>query len=143
MRTLLGELREYPVRRRYGPSDFTGVPLEDLGWDAQGRERYVASRFLPTARAFRRLALQRSDVVVDLGCGKGLAVLVAAEHPVRRVIGVELVPELAVAAQANVERNHRRLRSPVEIIATDVLDWSVPDDVTVVYAYSPFYGEIF
>jgi SAM-dependent methyltransferase len=83
-------------------------------------------------------------VVADLGAGKGLAVLLAAEHPVQRVIGVELVPEIAEIARKNVERNRGRLRAgAVDIVVCDALNWPIPDDLSVVYLFSPFLDEIF
>jgi hypothetical protein len=31
----------------------------------------------------------------------------------------------------------------VEIVTADVLDWPIPDDLSVAYFYNPFVGEIF
>jgi hypothetical protein len=142
--TLLDRVREYPLERRYDADLAGAMALSELGYADTGREGYIRSRFLPTARAIRRLGLGPDDVVADLGAGKGLGVLVAGEYPVRRVIGVELVPQLADIARANVERNRARVRAAdVEIVTGDVLSWQVPDDLTIVYLYSPFFGDVF
>lgn len=142
--TLLDRVREYPLARRYDADIYGAVELSDVGYAEAGRENYIPSRFLPTLRSIRRLDLREHDVVADLGAGKGLAVLLSAEHPVRRVVGVEIVPELADIARGNVRRNRHRLQArEVQIVTSDVLAWPVPDDLTVVYLYSPFFGEVF
>jgi SAM-dependent methyltransferase len=141
--SLLNRAREYPLERRYG-ADLDSVELAEVGYHADGRERYAASRYLAASRAVRRLGLGADDVVADLGAGKGLGVLLAAEYRVRRVVGVEIVPEFAEIARDNIRRNRNRLRAAhVEIDTGDVLEWEVPDDLTAVYLYSPFFGEIF
>lgn len=40
---------------------------------------------------------------IDLGCGKGRAVLLASRMTFRDVVGVELHPELAAVAQVNLD----------------------------------------
>src|SRR5438105_11506431 len=40
---------------------------------------------------------------IDLGCGKGRALMLAAEHPFRRIIGVEFAEPLVATARANIQ----------------------------------------
>src|SRR4051794_20497061 len=39
---------------------------------------------------------------IDLGCGKGRPLMLASETPFARILGVELNPDLAAAAQRNL-----------------------------------------
>jgi cyclopropane fatty-acyl-phospholipid synthase-like methyltransferase len=84
-----------------------------------------------------------SDVFVDIGSGKGRAVLLAAaRYPFKRVIGVELSEDLHRVATQNVghyEGNH----GPVELVNQDVLDWQLPRDATVLFMFNPFSGSTF
>ncbi len=83
------------------------------------------------------------EVFLDYGAGKGRVVVVAATHPFRKVLGIELLPDLANLARRNVERARRRLRcKEVEIISADATRFSVPDDVTVCFFFNPFVGEV-
>src|SRR6516225_8353137 len=41
---------------------------------------------------------------VDIGCGKGRALMVASAFPFRRLVGVEISPELCEIARANTAR---------------------------------------
>ena len=80
----------------------------------------------------------------DFGSGKGRVVLQAARLPFDRVMGVELSEELTAIARRNVAAAERRRRCrEVELVTADVLDFDVPDDLTVAYVYNPFSGAIF
>jgi SAM-dependent methyltransferase len=121
------------------------VWLEDVGFAHENRRSYAPSPW----RVLRRLlpvdTVSSGDVFADFGCGMGRVVLEAAEHyPFRRVVGVEIVPELAAAAALLMRRNAGRLRAPEwEIVNEDVARYPIPDDVTVAYFYDPFGGELF
>lgn len=83
------------------------------------------------------------EVFLDVGSGKGRQVLYAASrYRFARVVGVELAGDLHRAAEANLRRWRGR-RAPVELVHSDVLEWPIPDDVTVVFAYNPFGSPVF
>lgn len=84
------------------------------------------------------------DVFLDIGSGKGRAVLVAAkDYPFARVIGVEFVREFHDIAQSNLASVADRLRAAkVELICADLRDFEIPDDVTVMYMNNPVRGKI-
>jgi predicted RNA methylase len=116
--------------------------------DVHDAERiyYIASPWRQLRRALPRREVTEADVFVDIGCGKGRVVLeAAAGYPFRSCMGVELVPEIyqqAVANIRNAEARRRRIQGRVELVNSDIRDFKVPDDVTVVYAFNPFRGSI-
>lgn len=144
IRDALGRRLERQLTRRY-TGDFGGLAyLDDLGVQGEGRVFYEPSRWVPTTLALRRLDLGPDDVFADLGAGKGVAAVLAARFPIRRVIGVELSPELASTARENVERNQQHLRAgKVEIVTCDATEWEIPDDLTVLFLHNPFIGTPF
>ena len=77
---------------------------------------------------------------VDVGAGKGRALLLASELPFRRIIGVELNPDLARTAQRNLTRRLRATRSKTSIRAVqeDALNFRWPRPPLLVYLYNPF-----
>jgi SAM-dependent methyltransferase len=119
-----------------------GVQTRGVIW--QKDEGYAYGLYRPTAwltlhELFRRLDVSERDVFLDVGSGMGRVLLVAARQPFKRVIGVEQNVEMTEIARRNVERSRRRLRChDVELVAADVLDWEIPDDLSVVYLYCPF-----
>jgi SAM-dependent methyltransferase len=118
--------------------------LSDFGLDDPNRNRYVAiSRFV-VPRVLRKIGVGPDDVFIDIGCGKGRAVYQAAQFPFKRVIGVEIAEELTRVAQYNIDNNRDQLAAKdVELVTEDALKYQLPDDVTVVYLFHPFAGEIF
>jgi SAM-dependent methyltransferase len=129
---------------RYGVRTEGDIDLEDLGVAGEHRLGYEGSHWVGVRRALRRLAVRREDVFADFGSGKGPAVLVAATFPFRRAIGVEISDDLTRSAQRNLERSRLRPRAHhVEFVTADVLEYEIPDDLSVVYLYNPFTGLLF
>jgi SAM-dependent methyltransferase len=91
---------------------------------------------------FEHLAIapQNNEVFLDMGCGMGRPLVVASQYPFRRIIGVEISPELTAAARRNVEQ--AKVRCPhIELVNTDASCYEIPDDVSVIYFANPFRGE--
>jgi predicted RNA methylase len=82
--------------------------------------------------------------LLDFGCGKGRAAIVASEFSFRQVIGVELSSALAAAARANAAIIARRFprRPPITIVEANVLQFALPAGKLAIFAYHPFGAEI-
>ncbi len=133
------------VDRRRGIETSREENLDDFGLHAAERVRYEPSAWVSLRRILPTTEVDRDDVFVDIGAGKGRVVLEAAVHyPFQRVIGVEISPELTAVAEANVTTTTTPLRcDSVELISADVLEYELPPDVTVIYMYNSFRGDIF
>lgn len=75
---------------------------------------------------------------VDIGAGKGRALLLASKHPFRRLVGVEFARELVEAAQSNLQR----LQPRVELLCQDATEYVFPDGPLVIFLYNPFGAEV-
>ena len=79
---------------------------------------------------------------LDVGAGKGRAMLTAAQHPFRQVTGVELNPGLAAIARANVEAFGRSetadALAPVSLVEGDALAVPLPATPTLAFLFHPF-----
>lgn len=84
----------------------------------------------------RRCGPGGDDVVVDAGCGKGRVLCCAARFPVRRVVGVEIDPQLCAAARRNAARMRGR-RAPVEVVTAAAQDFDYRE-ATIVIMFNPF-----
>lgn len=132
------------IERRMGIETSGYADLGGLGIDAPGRKRYEPSKWLDLRRILRDRDVHGDDVFLDIGSGKGRVVLQAARYGFRRVIGVELSPELNAIATANVEARRDSLRcQDVEFVTADVAEYAIPDDVTVIYHYNSIGGDVF
>jgi predicted RNA methylase len=100
-----------------------------------------AISYLGIERLMRRLEPSRTDALLDMGCGAGRAICVAAQYPFSRVIGIEIDERLCALAERNACRLRRYTVRP-EIVRADATKYRVPDDITVVFLYNPFNGEV-
>jgi len=95
-------------------------------------------------QAFAELKVPFEDYrFIDLGSGKGKALLLAAGYPFRSVIGVEIAHELSAAAEANIKlytgtRKCRDIRS----VCSDAGSFPFPDGNLMVYIYNSFDEEV-
>jgi SAM-dependent methyltransferase len=115
-----------------------------------GYSAVAPSVFREACRRWREtLSLSAAQVaaytVVDVGAGKGRALLLAAEIPFRKVIGVELHEELARIAQNNITQYnvaHRkriaRPRAKVRVVRQDAMEFRWPRPPLLVFLNNPF-----
>jgi SAM-dependent methyltransferase len=77
---------------------------------------------------------------VDLGCGKGRAVMMASGYRFREVVGVELHSVLAEIADANLAVWTAAGRSvcPVRIVCQDATEFAFPQGACLIYLFNPF-----
>ncbi len=92
--------------------------------------------------ALKQLSLDWSQFTfVDIGCGKGRALLLALRYAFREVIGVELSPELASVAERNLETFSapwRQAGVPASIVTGDATTFALPPGPLLLYLYHPF-----
>ena len=76
---------------------------------------------------------------VDIGSGKGRALLLAADYGFKRIVGVELLPELNEVARENVRRilDGRPGSAAIEIISQDAVEFALPEEPLVVFLFNP------
>jgi hypothetical protein len=74
---------------------------------------------------------------VDIGSGKGRAMMLASELPFRVVVGVELSAELCAIAEANL-KGWRRAVSSMRIVHGDALSLDLPEGRLLIFLYNPF-----
>ncbi len=88
-----------------------------------------------------RFAIDRYTFL-DIGAGKGRAVLCAANHPFLEVIGIELNPGLAAIARANIKTFETGRQTsplaPISLIEGDALAAPLPSTPTVAFLFHPF-----
>jgi SAM-dependent methyltransferase len=136
-------------RRRYGDVEFDWDHRVDttsatVGW----RERLLGvfhSPYQPTDPALFHemlggLKIKFSDFTfIDLGSGKGRTLLMASDYPFRRIVGVELLPELNNVARENLRKytSEKQKCFALESIRGDAQDFEFPAEATVLYLFNP------
>lgn len=132
---------------RHGTETVQRIPphqLETESSNKQWAQYYGATKAGPLLQLFRLLNLGKDRRFVDLGCGKGRVVMLAAQHGFSTIVGIDFSAELCRSAEKNLEefRKRRRVESEIRILHSDVVDYAVGPEDSVFFLYDPFSKEV-
>jgi SAM-dependent methyltransferase len=147
--------RDYtPARRRlrYGDLDYdfehAGVDTTWANIDLRTRLLEIFSRGQyqgSEPQLFHEILQQVTEDVkgftfIDMGSGKGRALLMASEYPFAKVIGVEIIPELHETTVRNIAKFSGGARRCPDINSWcgDAREFEFPPEPSVVYFFNPF-----
>jgi SAM-dependent methyltransferase len=119
-----GWRRTHPFDRQHGVETSGFVSAERLLSDREQAAQmnpYAGCQPSVVRRTLARMPELAGATFVDLGCGKGRALVIASEFPFRKVVGVELSPALVEVAKANAAAIRARYpeRPPIEVQLAD------------------------
>lgn len=150
-RMLIRSLRQRAVRRSDAEFDarngvVTAGEVRSGDLRTGSCNKLFAAAYQPIDATHFREALSALDIryedyaFIDLGCGKGRALLLAAEFPFRRLAGVEFDPDLAATAEANLARYPatKDRAGEIEVLCEDAAAYPLPAGPLLVYMYNPF-----
>ncbi len=136
-------LADYRFDLKYGTDTMQRVEVGSFDTDSGNKPhatRYQATKTRPLLKLLHELPLPREGVFVDLGCGKGRVLLIAAQLGFRKVVGIELCADLCRRARKNLELFSRKhpASSPIEVVETDAAHYEFTGDENVFFLYNPF-----
>ena len=141
-------------RQRYGDVDYdwdyrVDTTSATVGW----RDRLLGmfhSPYQPTEPTlFREMlaSLMQANpkinlpefTFIDIGSGKGRALLMAADYPFRRILGIELLPELHRVAKGNLAKykSDSQCCFAIDCLLGDASAFAFPTEPTVLYLFNP------
>jgi SAM-dependent methyltransferase len=121
------------------------ISLEELGIENPHCRPYVPSDYKSLLTVLRSITVRPGeDVFLDFGSGLGRVVIAAAANcSFQKVIGVDIATTLNDLARENVRKALPRLKCrDVEIVTADATQFEVPPEVTIIYFFNPFCGEV-
>ncbi len=155
-RELAADLWEFvrestPERRRarYGDLDYdfesgADTTAANVGWRTRLLAAVAGAPYQPSEpRLFHEMVRGLpvgldGFTFVDVGSGKGRALLLAAEYPFAGIIGVELLPKLHAIAQTNIAKwQAKHGARATESRLGDARDFELPAGPLVVYLFNP------
>ena len=130
--------------RRRGVSTAREMTADELGITDLRNHWYVATDYETFHEAMQHVDIRPGeDVFADIGAGMGRIVLLAAELPFRRVLGVDFSRKLTDIGRENLRTARPGLKcQDVELILADATAWPIPHDATVLFFFNPFDGEV-
>ncbi len=115
------------------------VSVEKLHLNPEISQMYYASS--PTLKnILKRLKIRTSDKIIDMGCGKGMALYYMSKFPFHHIAGVEISSELADICEKNFCKLNIR---NYKIYNMDASVFKEYDMFNYIYFYNPFNGKIF
>ncbi|QEG41310.1 class I SAM-dependent methyltransferase [Roseimaritima ulvae] len=143
LQSALSVYEDYKFDKRYQLDTRSEVAINEL--DISQDDKQHADKYKPTrVRYFRKIMEKvdpsRDGVFVDVGCGKGRILLLAAEQGFDEVVGLEISPALCQIAERNVEafKHAKPETGSIKVVCTNILDYQMVGSETVFFLYSPF-----
>jgi SAM-dependent methyltransferase len=108
---------------------------------------FYSTAYLGSAPSALKLAISalpiqfEKFIFIDIGCGKGRALLVAADFPFRHLLGVEIAAELCDIARTNVATNADWV-ARISIVNQDAATIIFPDGPMLLYLFNPFLAPV-
>jgi SAM-dependent methyltransferase len=145
----------HPFDQIHGTDTSGLVPAADL-ITGHPHDEHVTAYYAVAPSIFRELVQRWRDIpppeppstytFLDLGCGKGRALMLASEFNFREVVGVELNAAMVTIAQRNISlwtRAHaedptaQRI-AQIRVLHGDALETPFPASPTVAFLFHPF-----
>ncbi|MBC7534879.1 MAG: class I SAM-dependent methyltransferase [Ferruginibacter sp.] len=133
---------EITGERKYG-IDSTGADelaaLERKGVDISHATIYMPASYDLLEAVFNRLKDEKLSHFIDIGCGKGRAMSVAAHYGFNKVSGIDFSKELCQAAVENLEKVKLQLPLLIfQVVNNDAFYYDIPKDVDCIFLFNPF-----
>lgn len=136
-------------RQRFGDADYDWeYRVDTTSANVSWQSRYIGflnSSYQPIESELFEEMLNSIGVdysqftFIDIGSGKGRPLLMASKYPFRRILGVELLPELNQIANENIRKFHddRQRCQHLESIQGDATEFAFPNDPLVIFLFNP------
>ena len=134
--------RETKGEKKYG-IDTTGADeldsLENKGIDISHATIYMPASYDLLEHFFSRADFFSSDHFLDIGCGKGRAMCVAASFGAKKITGVEFSKELCVFAKENLKKTNKNYPDLIyNVYNNDAFYFEIENDVDCIFMFNPF-----
>ena len=113
--------------------------LSKKGIDISHATIYMPVSYLLLEDIFKQLSSTSKKHFLDIGCGKGRAVCVAAHQGYTKITGIDFSKQLCEDALANLQNTKKEFPSiQYEIITKDAINFEIPTDVDCIFLFNPF-----
>ncbi|HEX2683421.1 MAG TPA: class I SAM-dependent methyltransferase [Ferruginibacter sp.] len=134
--------QEIKGEKKYGIHTTGADELQKL--DKLGIDISHATIYMPVSYSLMEEILQRLPVTtrhhfLDIGCGKGRALCMAAHGGFTKVTGLDFSKELCENAKANLALTKEKLPAlEYQVINNDAFYFDIPGDVDCIFLFNPF-----
>ena len=139
MRLLSDEIKG-ERKYRLNTSDFE--PTEQMNISSRMIDlvySYMPSNYKLLEHVFEEVnRYDHNQTFLDIGCGKGRAMMVAAHYDFKKITGVEINLDYCTSLSEKAIEYQNEFDCSFEIICNDASEYHIPDDVQTIIFYNPF-----
>jgi SAM-dependent methyltransferase len=123
------------------------VKLEDQGIDISHATIYMPVSYTLLEETFKQLNSNEPKTknpkpkthFLDIGCGKGRALCIAAHQGFKKVTGLDFARDLCEAAKENLAITKQKIPAlEYKVINNDAFYFEIPGDVDCIFFFNPF-----
>lgn len=118
------------------------LSIAELQLDPEKSTLYDPIDWISLYKVLKHLPISSNDVFLDVGCGKGRAMLIASKFEFSEVYGVEISEQLCSIAERNLA-NWKADKNRFFVINNDIESFEIPVSVNVIFMFNPFHGSTF
>lgn len=109
------------------------------GVDISHATIYMPASYLLLEEVFKKLPAKKLTHFLDIGCGKGRALCLAAHNRFKKVSGIDFSKEFIAIAEENLLQTKKIFPSlDYAVINADALKFQIPGDVDCIFFFNPF-----
>jgi SAM-dependent methyltransferase len=113
--------------------------LDEMGIDVSHATIYMPVSFNLMEEILQQLVLTPHNHFLDLGCGKGRALCMAAHYGFKRVTGLDISKDLCDMAKKNLSLTKKEIPNfKFKVVNNDAFYFEIPDDVDCIFFFNPF-----
>lgn len=113
--------------------------LSKKGIDTSHATMYMPISYLLIEEIFRQIPLSSKKHFLDIGCGKGRAMCLAAHNGFNNITGIDFSKDLCEDALVNLRRTKEKFPAlQYAVITKDAMNFEIPADVDCIFLFNPF-----
>lgn len=134
--------REIKGEKKYGIHT-TGADeldkLQEKGIDIEHATIYMPASYDLLEYAFSNIPMKSFRHFIDIGCGKGRIMCVAAHYGATKVTGIDFSKDFCDAAKLNLAKTKLLLpKLDYKVFHNDAFYFEIPDDADCIFMFNPF-----
>jgi SAM-dependent methyltransferase len=113
--------------------------LEKKSIDIEHATIYMPVNYSILEDLFQQLSNKTINHFIDIGCGKGRALCVAAHYGCTKVTGIDFSKELCEDAAANLSKTKQKIPAlNYTVLNNDAFYYEIPTDADCIFLFNPF-----
>ncbi len=115
------------------------LKLEEMGIDVSHATIYMPVSFNLMEEILQQLRPVSLRHFLDMGCGKGRAMCIAAHYGFDKVTGIDLSKDLCQLAEKNLTKTKWRFpKLQYKLVNNDAFYFEIPNDADCLFFFNPF-----